>query len=94
MTQHAIAAAFGAAAFLLGSFGATAQDQSALRQWCTGDYLRFCGQFKPNTPEVEQCFRTHMKELSPQCQSSIAAYTKEGGRGVTSGGGATGERRR
>ena len=54
------------------------QDQQALQDNCAGDYLRFCGQYSPDGPEVEQCFKANNKELSPGCQTAIKAYN--GGR--------------
>ena len=54
----------------------TPQEEAAFRQFCTGDYMRLCAQYDPNSPQVDQCFRTNMKELSPSCQSTIAAYNK------------------
>ena len=56
-------------------------DKSALQDNCTGDYLRLCGQFSPDGPEVEQCFKDKAKELSPDCSAAIAAYTKKNPRG-------------
>ena len=56
-------------------------DKSALQENCTGDYLRLCGQFSPDGPEVEQCFKDRAKELSPECSAAIAAYTKKNPRG-------------
>lgn len=52
------------------------QEEAALRQSCSGDYMRLCSTFDPGSPEVEQCFKAKMKELTPQCQSAIAAFNK------------------
>lgn len=60
----------------------TPQEEAAFRQSCTADYMRFCSMFDPDSPQVDQCFKSRLKELSPQCQSTIAAYSKKnpGGR--------------
>lgn len=69
-----------AAALLLGHGAAalamTPQEEAAFRQSCTGDYMRLCAQYDPSSPQVDQCFRTNMKQLSASCQSTIAAYNK------------------
>ncbi len=69
-----------ATALVLGSampgLALTPQEEAAFRQACTGDYMRFCSMHEPNTPQVDQCFKARMRELSPQCQATITAYTK------------------
>ena len=52
------------------------EQQSALQENCAGDYLRLCGQYSPDGPEVDQCFKAKAKELSPDCASAITAYNK------------------
>lgn len=52
------------------------QEEAVLRQSCTGDYMRLCSQFDPGSPEVEQCFKSRMKDLTPQCQTAITAFNK------------------
>lgn len=76
-----------ATALILGSslpgLALTPQEEATFRQACTGDYMRFCSTFEPNSPQVNQCFQQRMKQLSPQCQSAISAYSqkeKGGGR--------------
>lgn len=54
----------------------TPQEDAALRQSCSGDYFRLCSNFDPGSPQVQECFRTHAKELSPACSSAIGAYVK------------------
>jgi hypothetical protein len=51
-------------------------DRDALRQHCTGDYLSFCGDLAPDSPEVRACFKTNKAKLSPGCQAAITSYTK------------------
>ena len=63
------------------AFAQDAQQQAIFRQNCSGDYMRLCSAYSPGTPEVEQCFQSHMRDLSPQCQGAIAAYTKKESRG-------------
>ncbi|HEV7439920.1 MAG TPA: hypothetical protein VGN94_09910 [Methylobacterium sp.] len=54
----------------------TAPDRSALKQYCTGDYLTYCGDLAPDSPEVHACFKQNKAKLSPNCQSAITSYTK------------------
>ena len=80
MIRHATAFSLCLALVAAGpAFAQNPQEEAALRQNCTGDYLRYCGNFAPNTPEVEQCFKTNMKQLSAACQQTIAAYSKKNG---------------
>ena len=58
------------------SFALTPQEEATFRQACTADYMRFCSTFDPGSPQVDQCFKQRMKELSPQCQGAIATYSK------------------
>lgn len=51
--------------------------RDALKRFCTGDYMELCSAYAPGGPEVEACFRTNMKKLSPDCASAITAYKKE-----------------
>lgn len=53
------------------------QEEAAFRQNCTGDYMRLCAMYDPDTPQVEQCFKAKMKELSAECRATIAAYSKK-----------------
>lgn len=52
---------------------AQAQGQEVFRQYCTGDYMRLCSQFSPESREVRQCFIANMRSLSPGCRSVIGA---------------------
>ena len=70
-------ATFAAAAIAASSaLALSQQEEAAFRQHCSGDYMRFCSMFEPNTPQVEQCFQQRMKDLSPRCQAAIASYSK------------------
>jgi len=51
--------------------------RETLKRSCTGDYLEFCGDHPPGGPEVEACFRTNMKNLSPACASAITAFKRD-----------------
>lgn len=55
----------------------TASLREVLKRACTGDYFEFCGDHEPGGPEVEACFRTNMKNLSPTCASAITAFKRE-----------------
>jgi hypothetical protein len=54
------------------------QERAILEQQCTGDYLRLCNMYEPDSPQVEQCFKAKTAELSPNCRSAIAAFTGKG----------------
>lgn len=57
------------------------QEEAAFRQHCTGDYMRLCSTFDPDSPQVEQCFKDKAKDLSPRCSATIAAYSKANPKG-------------
>lgn len=59
----------------------TPQEEAAFRQHCTGDYMRLCSQYDPDSPAVEQCFKERQKDLSPRCQATIASYSKTNPKG-------------
>lgn len=52
-------------------------DRAALKQHCTGDYLTYCGDFAPDTPELSACFKQNKAKLSTNCQGAIATYVKD-----------------
>jgi len=51
-------------------------DRAVLKQYCTGDYLTYCGNLAPDGPEVQACFRQNRAKLSPNCQAAITSYVK------------------
>ncbi|AWN52604.1 hypothetical protein [Methylobacterium sp. 17Sr1-1] len=51
-------------------------DRAVLKQYCTGDYLTYCGNLSPDGPEVQACFRHNKSKLSPDCQAAISSYMK------------------
>ncbi|ACA20540.1 conserved hypothetical protein; putative exported protein [Methylobacterium sp. 4-46] len=53
-----------------------APDRAALKQFCTGDYLTYCGNFPPDGPEVQACFKQNKAKLSQTCQAAITGYVK------------------
>ena len=55
---------------------APAPNREALRQFCTGDYLTYCGDLSPDGPEVQACFKRNKASLSPNCRAAIASYAK------------------
>ncbi len=59
----------------------TPQEEAAFRANCTGDYMRLCSQYDPDSPAVEQCFKERQKDLSPRCQATIASYSKANPKG-------------
>ena len=60
------------------------RDDSSLRQYCTGDYFRFCGNIAPDTPEVDRCFARNWTALSANCRTAIDTYDNAG-KGKTKG---------
>ena len=77
----ALGAALGLAAITSAGAAMTPQEEAAFRQSCSGDYMRFCSMHDPNTPQVEQCFQQRMKQLTPQCQATIASFSKKNPQG-------------
>lgn len=83
MNLRTSALALGAVLALSTSAQAQGQpsEEDALREHCTGDYMRLCSQFDPGSKDVEQCFKARMRELSPNCRTAINYYTKKNPRG-------------
>lgn len=54
----------------------TDEEEKILERDCTGDYLRLCAAFDPDSPQLDQCFQQKMRELSPACRNSIQAITR------------------
>lgn len=50
------------------------RDDPNLKKYCTGDYLKFCGNLAPENPEVDRCFERNMKALSVNCRGAIDFY--------------------
>ena len=48
-----------------------------LKKYCTGDYLTYCGDFAPDTPELNACFKQNKTKLSTNCQAAIATYVRD-----------------
>ncbi len=51
-------------------------NRDTLRQYCTGDYLTYCGNLAPDSPETRACFKVNKAKLSPNCQAAISSYMK------------------
>lgn len=53
-----------------------------LKQYCTGDYLTYCGNLAPDDPATDACFKTNWAKLSENCRRAINAYApaQKGGR--------------
>ena len=75
IVRTAIALMITTSAALAGPAAAPA-DREALRQYCTGDYLSYCGEFAPDSAEVRACFKQNKSRLSPDCQAAITSYNK------------------
>ena len=76
IARTAIALMITTSAALAGPAAAPAGDRDALRQYCTGDYLSYCGEFAPDSTEVRACFKQNKAKLSPGCQAAITSYNK------------------
>jgi hypothetical protein len=35
-----------------------------LKKYCTGDYMTYCGNLPPESPEVDRCFEKNMEQAS------------------------------
>ena len=58
------------------AIAAPAPDRAALKRHCTSDYLSFCGDLEPDSPEVQACFKKNKTQLSAACQGAIGGYAK------------------
>jgi hypothetical protein len=52
------------------------QETAAFRRTCGTDYQRFCAAYEPDSPQVQECFRAKMSELSKPCREAIAAQNR------------------
>lgn len=50
------------------------QPEQALSRACSGDLAALCPNANPDGPEIEECFRQHMKELSPACAKAVSEH--------------------
>lgn len=57
--------------------GAKGDATAALTAACSGDLATFCPDVDPGGKAVEECFRRHMKELSPACGKAVAEHKAE-----------------
>ena len=64
---------------LAGASALTPEQEAVLRRDCSGDYLRLCAMYDPDSAEVSQCFQSKMRELTPACRTSIQAVSRQGG---------------
>ena len=53
------------------SFGATAVQADRLRNACSGDYHRFCGQYRPNSSQMRACMQANGRALSNGCINAL-----------------------
>jgi hypothetical protein len=61
--------AAGIALTLVGST-ATAQTRAAVKA-CAADIEAQCGKFQPGTASLRECMKTHFKDFSQKCQTSV-----------------------
>ncbi|KMO43759.1 3',5'-cyclic-nucleotide phosphodiesterase [Methylobacterium tarhaniae] len=50
------------------------RDDPNLKKYCTGDYMTYCGNLPPESPEVDRCFEKNMKKISVNCKRAIDYY--------------------
>lgn len=82
MQFRTAALAFGAALTMSTSaLAQQSQEMDLLRAHCTGDYMRLCSQFDPGSKQVEQCFQSNMRNLTPNCRQTIAYFRKKNPKG-------------
>jgi hypothetical protein len=75
------AAAFGYLVVAAPAFAQTPQETAAYRRKCSADYQRLCSTYEPDSPQVQECFRSKIKDLSAPCREAIGASLERGGRG-------------
>jgi hypothetical protein len=51
----------------------TAQQQSAIRQSCQGDFMSKCSGVQPGGADALRCLQRNSAQLSPNCRSAVAA---------------------
>ncbi|WP_298961488.1 3',5'-cyclic-nucleotide phosphodiesterase [uncultured Methylobacterium sp.] len=72
-------------AVLLAGPALAQRDDPNLKKYCTGDYMTYCGNLPPESPEVDRCFQKNMSKISVNCKRAIDYYEqtqgqKKGGR--------------
>lgn len=65
-----------AGTFVWGSGGANAQVSDAVRQACTPDAMRLCGDAIPDVARVTACMKTKYSQVSEPCRLAMAAGRK------------------
>jgi hypothetical protein len=74
----------GAVSVLVASSGAQAVESKRgnpqLKQYCTGDYLTYCGNLAPDDPATDRCMQTNWAKLSENCRRAIDAYDPKASR--------------
>lgn len=54
---------------------AAAQDKSAARKACAGDYQKYCAGVAIGGGRIKKCLTEHLNELTPDCRSAVIAFT-------------------
>jgi len=70
-------AAFGA--FLIGGLHAASAQVVDVRQACTPDAMRLCGEFVPDEAKITACMHRKYSQIGPECRSAMAAGRRGGG---------------
>ena len=78
MTSKILAAAACLSALAGPALALSEAERAEFRRNCTADYSRLCSQFNPDSPEVQQCFRQKIQQVSPRCQATIQKMSGAG----------------
>ena len=60
--------------------GTAMAQEASVTDACRGDYLQYCSNTKPGTPQVRACFRAHKDQLSTGCAAAILAVMRRTGK--------------
>lgn len=59
--------------FLIGSLHAAVAQTVDVRQACTPDAMRLCGEFVPDEAKIIACMHRKYAQIGPECRSAMAA---------------------
>jgi hypothetical protein len=51
--------------------GVTAAQADRVRNACSGDYHRFCSQYRPDSPQMRACMQANGRSLSSGCINAL-----------------------
>ena len=65
--------------FLIGGLHAAVAQTVDVRQACTPDAMRLCGEFVPDEAKITACMHRKYSQIGPECRSAMAAGRRGGG---------------